>query len=244
MAIHSTLEYNGLNIPIRIYRERRNSVRYAITSKHVIFRVPHGISDAEYAKHKQTFSEWVYKQFQTNDRLRANFFGRSYESGSTIDVFERQYTIDVSEREGVSSHTAKVENRVIRIQLVKDSTEESRRKALKHLTSRCIAQDCTPEFTRRVLEINNIYFKKAINGISLKLNQSNWGSCSTNLNLNFSTRLLFAPAFVIDYVIIHELAHLSEMNHSDRFWKIVSDIMPDYSKAEKWLKDNGHLCAF
>jgi hypothetical protein len=56
--------------------------------------------------------------------------------------------------------------------------------------------------------------------------------------------LLFAPQPVIDYVIIHELAHLLEFNHSDRFWEIVGKVMPDYEKKERWLKDNFHACDF
>jgi predicted metal-dependent hydrolase len=78
----------------------------------------------------------------------------------------------------------------------------------------------------------------------LKYNQTNWGSCSTRGNINLSTRLLFAPDDVIDYVIIHELAHLLEMNHSNRFWNIVKKAMPEYREKEVWLKKNGHLCDF
>jgi predicted metal-dependent hydrolase len=56
--------------------------------------------------------------------------------------------------------------------------------------------------------------------------------------------LLFAPAEVIDYIIIHELAHLVEMNHSDRFWALVAAAMPDYVEKERWLKVNDHHCQF
>ncbi|MCB0682671.1 MAG: M48 family metallopeptidase, partial [Saprospiraceae bacterium] len=63
-------------------------------------------------------------------------------------------------------------------------------------------------------------------------------------NINLSTRLLFAPPKVIDYVIIHELAHLVEMNHSRRFWDLVAAAMPDYEEQEKWLKKFGHRCDF
>ena len=62
--------------------------------------------------------------------------------------------------------------------------------------------------------------------------------------MNLSTRLLFAPKDVIDYVIIHELAHLYEMNHSKKFWNIVSQVMPNYKEKEKWLSKNGRLCDF
>lgn len=68
-----------------------------------------------------------------------------------------------------------------------------------------------------------------------------WGSCSPKNNLNFNWRLIKAPMFVIDYVIIHELAHLLEANHTPRFWNIIRVQTPYMEKAKKWLKENGQL---
>lgn len=82
------------------------------------------------------------------------------------------------------------------------------------------------------------------NKITVKLRlKSRWGSCSSKGNLNFNSSLIQAPDSVIDYVIIHELAHLIELNHSPKFWNIVEKFCPDYQEAEKWLKDNQHLLA-
>ena len=67
-----------------------------------------------------------------------------------------------------------------------------------------------------------------------------WGSCSIKGNLNFSWRLVFYPLAVLDYVVVHELAHRREMNHSAAFWKVVATWMPDYKKYRKWLRDNGN----
>jgi hypothetical protein len=68
-----------------------------------------------------------------------------------------------------------------------------------------------------------------------------WGSCSAAGNLNFAWRLVMAPPGVIDYVIVHELTHLVEMNHSRRFWERVGRILPDYAQRRKWLRENQHL---
>lgn len=66
---------------------------------------------------------------------------------------------------------------------------------------------------------------------------SRWGSCSSQKTLNFSYRLIMSPKACIDYVIIHELCHLRQMNHSSKFWKEVSDIMPEYKQYEKHLRE-------
>ena len=100
------------------------------------------------------------------------------------------------------------------------------------------------EIIRRVDELNHLFFRKTVKSVHFKYNHSNWGSCSASGNLNFSTRLLFAPDDVMDYVIIHELAHLVELNHSDKFWSLVAAAMPDYEEKERWLRDNAHLCRF
>jgi len=68
-----------------------------------------------------------------------------------------------------------------------------------------------------------------------------WGSCTVNNNLNFNWRLIKAPMFVIDYAIIHELAHLIEANHTPRFWNIIRAQTPTMEKARVWLKENGQL---
>jgi len=70
--------------------------------------------------------------------------------------------------------------------------------------------------------------------------QTRWGSCSGENNLAFSFRLIMAPQTVIDYVIVHELMHIKEKNHSARFWKLVDTAMPDYKLHRSWLKENGH----
>lgn len=75
--------------------------------------------------------------------------------------------------------------------------------------------------------------------ISVRDQSTRWGSCSSNGNLSFSWRLIFAPSFVLDYVAAHEVAHLKEMNHGPRFWRVVRDTMPDMHRARVWLKKNG-----
>ncbi|MGB9814203.1 MAG: M48 family metallopeptidase [Thermovenabulum sp.] len=79
------------------------------------------------------------------------------------------------------------------------------------------------------------------NKINITNAERRWGSCSYKGNLNFSWRLIMAPLPVIDYVVVHELAHLRIKNHSKSFWAKVKSIMPVYEKHEKWLKENGYL---
>ena len=69
--------------------------------------------------------------------------------------------------------------------------------------------------------------------------KTRWGSCSADGTLNFTWRLVMAPLDVIDYVVVHELAHLRVRNHSPRFWKVVESVYPEFKKQRKWLRDYG-----
>ncbi len=75
--------------------------------------------------------------------------------------------------------------------------------------------------------------------ITLRDQTSRWGSCTAGGLLSFSWRLVLAPAHVLDYVAAHEVAHLVEMNHGPRFWKLVARSMPRLEEAKRWLRNHG-----
>ena len=75
--------------------------------------------------------------------------------------------------------------------------------------------------------------------ITIRNQKSKWGSCSSQGNLNFNCLLMLCPPEVLDYVVVHELCHRKEMNHSPRFWAEVEKVDPDYKAHRKWLKDEG-----
>ena len=79
----------------------------------------------------------------------------------------------------------------------------------------------------------------AIKRVSIRDPSSRWGSCSTTGVLSYSWRLIFAPPFVLDYLAAHEVAHLVEMNHSRRFWRVVERICPHVARAKSWLDAHG-----
>ena len=97
------------------------------------------------------------------------------------------------------------------------------------------AVEYIPKRVKYYAEKENFVYNK----ITIKNLVSRWGSCSTKGNLNFNCLLMLTPDYVIDYIVVHELCHLREMNHSEKFWAEVERIMPDYQRAELWLKQNG-----
>ena len=105
-----------------------------------------------------------------------------------------------------------------------------------------VTQYCSSQLTAYCKEKAFEYAQhigKKPNNISVKLFKRRWGACDNKGNIQFNTQLVTAPFWVIDYVVAHEVAHLVELNHSSKFWRIVKELYHDINKAETWLKVNG-----
>jgi predicted metal-dependent hydrolase len=96
------------------------------------------------------------------------------------------------------------------------------------------------ELPRRVAELAALHHL-TLRHVTVRNQRTRWGSCSRRAAISLNWRLIQAPAFVSDYIILHELAHLKEMNHSRRFWREVARLCPDFARAEKWLKQHADL---
>lgn len=95
------------------------------------------------------------------------------------------------------------------------------------------------EVEKRVKKLNEMHFRSEIKRITLRDTSSRWGSCSQDGSISISLRLLFMPKSILDYVIVHELAHTRYRSHGKRFWTLVEKIVPDHREKRKWLRDNG-----
>lgn len=99
------------------------------------------------------------------------------------------------------------------------------------------------EQARKVLTERTDYYKEILKvdyqRIRIGAQKTRWGSCSSRGTISYNWHLVLMPERIMDYVVVHELCHLVEMNHSPAFWKKVSEILPDYEDRRKWLKENG-----
>lgn len=100
------------------------------------------------------------------------------------------------------------------------------------------------KYARKIFEAKVAYFQQFTGGkytsITIRDQKTRWGSCSGSGTLSFNWRLILAPTEILDYVVVHELCHLTHMNHSKEFWELVGNVIPDYKARRKWLKENGH----
>jgi predicted metal-dependent hydrolase len=120
---------------------------------------------------------------------------------------------------------------------VADATGDLRPAVERHLR-----QLAARELPPRVLELAALH-SLPVRRVTVRNQRSRWGSCSRRGTISLNWRLVQAPGFVRDYLVLHELAHLKEMNHSRRFWGEVARLCPDYREAERWLKQHSSLLA-
>jgi len=132
-------------------------------------------------------------------------------------------------RSWINKHVAKVENAIASAPVDKLSADEIRELADKAL-------EVIPEKVAHYAPMVGVTYGR----ITIRNQRTRWGSCSGKGNLNFNCLLMLAPSEVVDSVVVHELCHRLEMNHSKAFYANVLRVFPDYYKWDKWLKENGN----
>lgn len=150
--------------------------------------------------------------------------------GSNMDVIVRTYP----------GQGAKVFYRSGLLEVYVNGTlsKEQQAKALSEALEKWMAKAFESRLDERLKYYSDI-IGVTYKDVRVKSQKSRWGSCSSKGNLNFNWRLVIAPDWISDYVIVHELCHLKHLNHSKDFWNTVGLYIPDYKTAVKWLKQNG-----
>lgn len=149
---------------------------------------------------------------------------------------DRQIKAFVSEKaDWIEKNTARMKERV-------NTAEARRAKAAAEKFTQEEICGLMQQARRIIPERVNFYAEKlqlSYGRITIRNQISRWGSCSNRGNLSFNCLLMLVPPEVLDYVVVHELCHRREMNHSSRFWREVERVFPEYRKAGKWLRENG-----
>ena len=160
--------------------------------------------------------------------------------GQELSVMGKAFAIRVEDGAGMTSR-ARVDNGIVSVRLADSLKGRQRKRHISTLSRKAISNCVLPDLTARVNALNAQHFGFELNGVGIKDQLTRWGSYSKRTNrvyINF--RLLFAPDDILDYVILHELAHIRELNHSKDFWRLVGGAVPDFKEKRRWLRKNGN----
>ncbi|MBD3329019.1 DUF45 domain-containing protein [Candidatus Dojkabacteria bacterium] len=219
--------------PNKIIRSDRKTIGIQITEKgEIIVRAPKIATKESIHTVLSASEKWIEKKLNKIAQQQARYKVKKFVPGEEFLYMGEKYKLVVAEKpiNKVDLH----DNLIISSKLA--GNPKLARKALEDWYReelRSFVNDKARQYAQN-LEVE--YKKIRITGAKTR-----WGSCSGKKNLNFSWRLIMAPEEIIDYVVVHELCHLREMNHSKRFWELVSTIVPDWKDKRKWFKENGWL---
>ena len=237
------LEINNSVIPIKVHYHRKSKLSGKLTSDHAILHLPKHTTPQQQVRQIENFKTFLVESLKNKPDLLETFELKPFSNGDQIEVRSNVYDLKISTTHQKSNKAA-LQGQTISLVVNDNQHPFMVCMTIKTLLSRIFAKVYLPTVKDKVNQLNNQHYKVLINDVRLKYNRSNWGSCSSKGNINLSTRLLMAPDIVLDYVIIHELAHRIEPNHSSQFWKVVREAMPNYQKQELWLKKHGASCDF
>ncbi len=231
------IDVNGENVPVRILFEARFNNRVTVNKNGILIRVSERQPKEEQRKNIDTLLKWAKEKLGDKPELLDSLPQRKYLNGEVLKMGDYEFVISIFYHD-LAKSSAKIFRNNIVLSLAKGLTQEAEENACSYLVAKCLCKFFQPVVSQRIHELNDRYFRKEIKSVKMKHATSFWGHCSHHGNIVISVRLMFAPAKMIDYVLIHELAHLIHHNHSDRFWKVVEQVMPDYQNAEKHLREN------
>jgi len=231
------LDIGDKQVPLMVALERRKTLRVSFGRDVINIRIPSQmglvIAEEQFDKARQ----WIVDTFKKKPRLLDQYVISRY-TDRTITVLDETFDIKVN-KVAAKSGSIRVKGKSCLLTVPEDMQIFDESRLIKRLLSRGLSSKYLPVIKNEVETVNAQYFKKKINSVRLKYNKSNWGSCSSKGNINLSSRLLLVPHEVREYVIVHELAHLIEMNHSLKFWEIVENVSPNYKVHERWLDTKG-----
>jgi predicted metal-dependent hydrolase len=246
LVLPDTITITNINtsVPVKITSERRRSLRASVGATGLLLRIPNSFNKVQFDNAWLWFTRWVHKLVETKPTILQHLIPRRYKNGDFIVVRGLIYKIVIITHSLKISKASILPNQVIQLKIGEDYDVEQVGVIVRKLIAGLMSKVHLAPITARVAELNKQHFNISYNDVKIPHTHSRWGSCSTTGTIRLSSRLLLAPLDVIDYVIIHELAHLIEFNHSNKFWKLVETAMPNYQEKEKWLKENNYVCRF
>lgn len=224
----------GRRVPYRLVRSlRARRLRVTVKEGQVTVTLPRGVKPAEAERMLQQNAAWLLKHLDAPDRTKKP---ASTLPADVILFYGEVHHIEVREEPGRQSRL-RVEQKANRLLVrVPPGTKETPRRLVVpwlKAQARAIIEESVKKQAVRM----GVSYK----GVSIRDQRTRWGSCSNQGSLSFNWRLVMAPPAVLQYVVIHELAHRRQQNHSKAFWQVVTQYYPEYKTARAWLRTNSSL---
>jgi len=211
------------------YSDRKTVTITVERDRSIVVKAPRGTSTEKIAAFVQSKKLWIYEKLKSAQKYPSEIPAKEFVSGETVLYLGKKYRLEIV-------NSDKEEIRFAGKFVVAAVSSKRASEVFKAWYKKQAAEKILPRVKRHAQNMGVKYNRVFISELKYR-----WGSATTKDNLNFNWKLIKAPMFVIDYVIVHELAHFLEHNHTAKFWNIVEAQVPKYLKAKQWLKEYGSL---
>lgn len=246
----ATLDYNHGNrsVPLSVLRtNRRKTISFEVRPDEVRILAPKLYPDRELSALLNKRLSWIQKKLEEIDGKRETIL-RNYVEGETFLFQGKSLVLSFDPCQSVAEARKSPDRVKVKGEKLCVLYPETDDKVGRALWVRRFLAQWYQEQAQDIMTGGTKYYESLIGvkarSISFRDYKSRWGSCSFRGDLSFNPRLIMAPNQVMDYVIVHELCHILEHNHSKAFWAHVETHFPSYKDAKKWLKDKGYQLVY
>lgn len=183
-------------------------------------------------------SAWVISKIKLMKEKKIDQREMKYLDGDMLPYIGHNYPLEIVER-NLKNGKVEFNGELIRAIISPDMDGEKRLNEIKSTLIKWYREEALKLFKERTSYYSNI-LGVCPNNIRIKEQRTLWGSCSSKNNINYNWKLIMAPLYILDYIVVHELCHLKHRDHSKNFWALVEKTMPDYKIKRKWFKENGN----
>jgi len=214
------------DIPYKIIRSNRKAVTLVVNSDaKLIVRAPFDARESEIAAFINQKKRWILEKQKKFSAMNSKYKPVAFKNGESFIFMGDEYTIKYG-------NAAKIKISGAEILIPKTFKKERIVSWLKREAKKLIMERLDKYSKLMIVRYSSVRISGA---------RTRWGSCSGRDSLNFTWRLIMCPVQVVDYVIVHELSHITYKNHSPGFWAMVKSVIPNFKEQKNWLKVNRKL---
>ena len=215
------------------YRNRKTLAIQIEPLDKILVLSPNGISEEIIKEKVKSKSKWIIKKLLDFKDMGYLPFNREFVNGEAFMYLGRNYSLQLLLDKNLQRIKVGISDGKLSI-----STYTKEQSVLKKAMEKWYRREAKKIILKRI-EFYKPKFSIESRIIKIKEQKKRWGSCTSKGDLLFNWRTVMASSPVIDYIIVHEMSHIANRNHSSKFWKSVESILPDYKVRKKWLKDYG-----
>lgn len=233
------IQFGNEKIPYELYwSTKRKTLGISVQSDKVSVTAPEGTTEDKINDLLMKKAPWIRKKLQEYEEIHPFIQEREFLSGEKLPYLGRLYRLKIIKEECLQKSSFKFQQGKFIATVPISLNETEYRRVIYPLYKKWVIAKAT-KFTQNRLNRFTAKLRENPTHIQIKEQRQRWGSCTPDGKILLNWRIFLAPTSVIDYILVHELAHLKNMDHSTDFWNTIKMILPNYEDKKEWLRING-----